>query len=150
MRMSFEVAAKQELEAEENEEQEKPEPWLTFDLADQEFVIPERPSPSQNIVIIAALASGGAEPLRAIFAYLDNILEGDGGRRIRKLVERKVITFDLLYGGDDLNEEGIVDRIMALASANPTEDAIDSSSSQTDTGRRSTGRSPGKGSTRSS
>ena len=55
-----------------------------------------------------------------------------------------------VYGGDDLNEEGIVDRIMALASANPTEDAIDSSSSQTDTGRRSTGRSPGKGLTRSS
>lgn len=150
MRMSFEVAAKQEIEAEENGEAEKPEPWLTFGLAGQEFVVPEKPTSSQSIVVVAALAEGGAQPLRAIFAYLDNILEGDGGRRIRKLVERKVIEFDLLYGGDELNEEGIVDRIMALASANPTDAPAASSSSEPDTGKRSTGRSPGRGSTRSS
>lgn len=147
MRTSFEVAVQQQVEADENEEAEKPEPWLTFSLLDQEFVISERPTPSQNIVVIAALANGGAEPLRAIFAYLDNVLDGDGGRRIKRMVERKQISFDLLYGGDELNEEGIVDRIMALASANPTDAPTDSSNSSSGTGKRSTGRSPGKGST---
>lgn len=150
MRTSFEVAVKQQLEAEENEGAEKPEPWLEFGLLNQEFIVPERPSTSQNIVVVAALAEGGAQMIRAIFAYLDNILAGDGGRRIRRMLERKQITFDLLYGGDELNEEGIVDRIMALASENPTVAPTGSSNSPNGTGKRSTGRSPGKGLTHSS
>ena len=150
MRLSFEVAVKQQLEEEENEKKEKPEPWLTFGLLGEDFTVPERPTPSQNISVIAALAEGGAQPLRAIFAYLDNILLPGESRKIRRMIERKQIEFDLLYGGDELNEEGIVDRIMALASENPTEEPTDSSSSQGGSGRRSTGRSPGRGSTRSS
>lgn len=149
MRLSFEVAVKQQLEEEENEGAEKPEPWLVFGLLGQDFTVPERPTASQNISVVAALAEGGASPLRAIFAYLDNILLPGEGRKIRRMIERKDIEFDLLYGGDELNEEGIVDRIMALASENPTDAPTASSSSQAGTGRRSTGRSPGKGSTRS-
>lgn len=148
MKMSFEVAAKQQLEDEENAEPK--DPWFEFSVAGQEFVVPERPTASQNIVVIAAMAEGGAQPLRAMFAYLDNILEGDGGRRLKRLLERKVIEFDLLYGGDEQNEGGIVDTIMSLASENPTDEPSGSSSSSAATSKRSTGRSPSKASTRSS
>lgn len=149
MKKSFEVAVKQQAEVDEAEDQETPPPWFEFSILDQEFVVPKKPSPAQTIIVINGLASGGGEHVRSLFAFLDNVLEGDGGRRLKRMLERDQIPYDLIWGGDENNEEGIVDTILSLASENPTEEPSGSSASSETTGKSSTGRSPGRGSTRS-
>ncbi|QIG59044.1 tail assembly chaperone [Microbacterium phage RubyRalph] len=148
MKMSFEVAAKQQIEEEENEI--KGEPWFEFSLLGQDFVVPEKPSTARAAALLAGLADGDAVFFRSTISFLENIIEDGRGRMIRKMLERDEIPFEIIWGGDELNPKGIVDTIIELASANPTDGRGDSSNSQPATGKRSTGRSPGKGSTLSS
>lgn len=132
---------------EQTEEDGPQEPWLEFGLLGQTFTITDKPTMGQGAAVLGAMASGSAESVRGVLTFLDNVLDDTGGLRIRRMLERGQIEFELLWGGDDQNEEGIVDYIIGEASEGPTQGATDSSPSQPTTGKKSTGRSPGKGST---
>jgi hypothetical protein len=138
----FKAAAR----ASEDEE----EKVLEFAIGEQEFRS-KIPSTARTAMFIAAMtdeASTG-EAVGAIFAFLKDMLLDDGYRRIRKLITDEVIDLGTLTGGGDENDDGIIDWIISQASDNrPTPPSADSSSSPETGGRRSTGRSPGKGSTR--
>lgn len=145
MKMAFQVAAKQQVEEEEGAK--RAEPWFEFTLLDSEFIIREKPSTAQAGALLAGLVDGDANFYRATLTFLENVVEKNRGRLIRQMLERNQISFDVVWGGDDLNPKGIVDTIIEALSANPTVGRDDSSNSQPDTGTRSTGRSPGQGST---
>jgi hypothetical protein len=122
---------------------------LEFALAGQEFVA-DRASTAQLALIIAAMDEGGTAMVAAVFRFLRGILRGDGFNRLRDLISEGVVDFDLLVGGDDDNEEGIVDWIIEKSSDDrPTKQPTDYLPSQATGGQRSTGRSRGAGSTRS-
>lgn len=88
-------------------------------------------------------------PVAAVFGLLRGIL-GDGDvPYLRGLLSAGAIEFGTLFGGDDENESGLADAILAEWAGRPTEPSSDSSPSPAKTGRPSTGRTPGKGSTRS-
>lgn len=125
------------------------EPILEFAIGDQEFTS-KLPSTARTAMFIAAMTdeSSTGEAIGAIFGFLKDMLLGDGYRRLRKLITDDVIDIGTLTGGGDENDEGIVDWIISQAAENrPTPPSADSSSSPESGGRRSTGRSPGKGST---
>jgi len=124
---------------------------LEFAIGDQEFKS-HLPSTARTAMFIAAMTdeSSTGEAIGAIFSFLKDMLLDDGYRRLRKLISDDVIDLGTLTGGGDDNDEGIVDWIISQAAENrPTPPSADSSSSPETGGRRSTGRSPGKGSTRS-
>ncbi|QNJ55532.1 tail assembly chaperone [Microbacterium phage Phinky] len=146
-KMAFQAAAKAQLSDEERAAQREQEPWFEFSLLGHDFIVREKPSPAQSAVLLGGIGDGSVEFYRSVFAYLDNILEDNGGRRIRRMLERNEISFELVWGGDDQNEKGIVDTIIELVSENPTVEPSGSSTSRPATSKRSTGRSPGKGST---
>lgn len=66
-----------------------------------------------------------------------------------KMLEGRITT-GTLFGGDGQNSQGLINVLIAQASGRPTEPSNDSSESPKPTGRRSTGRAAGKGSTSSS
>lgn len=125
------------------------EPILEFSIGDQEFRS-QLPSTARTAMFVAAMTdeSSTGEAIAAIFSFLKDMLLDDGYRRLRKLISTNVIDMGTLTGGGDDNDEGIVDWIISQASeSRPTPPSAASSSSQGTGGRRSTGRSPGKGST---
>ncbi|QUE25330.1 tail assembly chaperone [Microbacterium phage Fizzles] len=146
-KMAFQVAAKEQLDEEQRAAQAEQEPWFEFSLLGYDFVIREKPTTAQNAVLLAAFADGGPEFYAGMFTYLESIIDKGRGRMFRKLLSSNAIPLGLLWGGDEQNEKGIVDTIVSLSSGNPTVEPSGSSTSPSDTGRRSTGRSPGKGST---
>lgn len=118
-------------------------------------LISRRPKTGQIALFYqrAASAPTDDEPdngaIAAVFGLLKGILaEGDTGY-LRGLITDGVIDFGTLLGGDEDNEMGLVDAILAEWAARPTTSSTDSGDSPEKTGRPSTGRTPGKGSTRS-
>jgi hypothetical protein len=135
----FKVAAR----AAETEEEE----ILEFSIGDQEFRS-KIPSTARVAMFVAAMTdeSSTGEAVAAIFQFLKDMLLDDGYRRLRKMISDDVIDLGTLTGGGDENDEGIVDWIISQASSRPTPPSADSSTSPAPIGKRSTGRSPGKGS----
>lgn len=137
----FLVAAK----ATETEDEEV----LEFAIGGEEFRA-KLPSTARIAMFIAAMSdedgqTGGA--VASIFALLRDVLLDDGYKRLRKLISDDVVSMQIITGGDDLNEDGLVDWIIAQSTARPTESPAGSSPSPATTGPRSTGRSRGAGST---
>jgi len=125
------------------------EPILEFAIGDQEFqaILPSTARVAMFLASMTDEASTG-ESIAAIFTFLRDVLQGDGYRRLRKLITDDVVDMSILTGGGGENEDGIIDWIISEAAMNrPTPPSSASSSSQASGGRRSTGRSPGKGST---
>jgi len=140
----FKAAAEAEADAEDT-------PVLEFKLGNQEFVA-DKASVGQMALVVAAMDEGGQAMVGAVFRFLRGLManHGDGYRRLRDLVANGTVSFDLLVGGDDDNEDGIVDWIIEKSSDDrPTKVPTDYLPSQASGGQRSTGRSPGKGSKRS-
>lgn len=138
---SFHAAAK----AADSEEEQ----ILEFAIGDQEFRS-RLPSTARVAMFIASMTdeAGTGESLGAIFQFLKDMLLDDGYRRIRKLISTNVIDLSTLTGGTEFDDDGIIDWIISEAAAQrPTPPSAASSGSQGNGGRRSTGRSPGKGST---
>lgn len=124
-------------------------PVLEFSLAGQEFVA-SKAELGQMALVVAAMDEGGSPMVSAVFRFLRGILQGDGYARLRELVASGVVSFDLLVGGDDDNEDGIVDWLIEQSSdERPTKLPTDYLPSQGNGGQRSTGRSRGPGSTAS-
>ena len=84
----------------------------------------------------------------AVFGFLRGVLQGDGYRRLQLLVQEGKVPLEVLFGGDEGNELGIVEWIVqtSLGDERPTQRSTASSSSRSSGGPRSTGRSPGRGS----
>lgn len=118
-----------------------------FSLAGQEFKA-HVPSTGQISVLIAG--EGLGQNLRDIHALLRELLLDDGYARLVKLLNKNVISIGMLYGGDELNDTGILDYLIELRSGRPTTSSSDSSESQSSVGQRSTGRVRGAGSIPSS
>lgn len=121
---------------------------LEFSIGEEEFRC-KIPSTARIAMFIATMsdedtASGGM--VAAIFSLLRDVLLDDGYKRLRKLINTDVVSMQIITGGDDLNEDGLVDWIIAQSTGRPTESPVGSSPSQPTGGRRSTGRSPGAGS----
>ena len=141
MTFEFKVAAENQVQAEETEGEE---PLVVeFKILDQEFVA-DVPSPGRINVLFGA--RGGVEGTRAVWDFLRAVLHGDGFQRLQKLVADGKFPPQLLFGGDELNEEGVVDHIISARAGLPTQPSSDSSPSPTSDGKRSTGRVRGPGS----
>lgn len=106
------------------------------------------PTAGQSTILFSA--AGIAALSRAIHGILKNNLVGDGYARIVPMIEDGRVSLGLLFGGDENNRRGIIDTAMAQASGRPTKPSSGSTGSPKGGGKRSTGRSPGKGSTLSS
>lgn len=147
-KMQFQAAATrvaEEVEAEEGGEVE--ERILEFGLAGQDFRL--KVPTSTQIVLLATSSDTGTMRgmLGATMDFLEGVMLDDGFRRLRKLMAKGVVSHELLLGGDDDNEQGIIDWIIEQVSdGTPPERPSDSSASPKAGGPRSTGRAPGKGS----
>jgi len=148
MQFNAAVLAVQEEIDEEIEEGEQPEPKiLEFDLAGQTFYL-HKPTTTQIILLSTSTDEGTMRAmLSASMSFLEGLMIGDSYKRFRKLVAAGLVSNDLILGGDDDNEKGIIDWVIAqVAETRPTQPSPDSSPSQKPAGTRSTGRAPGKGS----
>lgn len=123
--------------------------WVEFSIAGQEFKA-SVPTTGQTALIMAALGNaeiGASERMAEIMAFLDSVLQDDGMKRLRKLMRDGVVPLDMIFGGNEDNDRGIVEFIVSHASdERPTQPSSSSSSSPESTGRRSTGRVRGEGS----
>lgn len=122
---------------------------LEFSIGEDEFQA-KVPSTARIAMFIAAMVdedSGTGSSTAAVFAFLRDVLLEDGYRRLRKLITDDVIGMTFITGGDDLNEDGLVDWIISQAADRPTQPPIDSSPSPAAGGKRSTGRVRGTAST---
>jgi len=154
-KMQF-IAAAERVKAEDAEEAEEgeapPDPViLEWTMAGQEFKA-NKPTTTQVILLSATAAEDGT--LRSLIAssltFLDGIMLEDGYKRLRKLIAKGIVSHDLLIGGDDANESGLVDWIVSQVSdGRPTQSSTDSSPSPKKGGGKLTGRAPGKGSIQS-
>lgn len=149
-KMQFQGAAarvQQEVETEVAEGESAPPSILEFSLAGQDFQL-NMPTTTQVILLSTSSDEGTLRAmLAASMAFLEGIMIGNSYRRFRKLVAQGVITNDLLLGGDDSNDQGIVDWIISQMSDNtPTPSSTDSAQSPASTGPKSTGRARGQGS----
>lgn len=108
-----------------------------------------RPTVAQAALLNSTLAGNGTDRLGAIFKLIEGLLGEEALEVIKELVWQRRIDFGDLLGGSDENPMGLIDMIFEGFSERPTQPSDDSSPSRAPGGRRSTGRSPGKGSTRS-
>lgn len=142
-RKEFVTAAKN---ADAEDKGEAPEPF-EFGLAGQDFKTQKMPTSAQLSLLSIGLNQGDKEAIETALDIFDGILEGNGGRRLRRLLARGVVTPGLLFFGDELNEEGIIAALMEHLTGRPTTPSSASSESPKSAGRRSTGRAPAKKST---
>lgn len=138
------ATASEEAVAEEEGEPEYVEFSFNIDGTKHTFQA-SRPSPGLINVLFSTRGSG--EGTRYVWRFLRKVLVGDGYARMTELVAEDKIKPGLLFGGDELNDSGIVDYIVTEFAGRPTRSSLDSSPSPNSAGVRSTGRSPGKGST---
>ena len=110
-----------------------------------------RPSVAQGALMAYAQAAQAGDALAVVFKLIKALMGEEALEHIERLVwDRRIDFGDLLGGGTEMNPEiGLVDGIFAEFSERPTQPSTASSSTRATGGRRSTGRSPGKGSTHS-
>jgi hypothetical protein len=143
MPISFAIAA----EAAEPAAEEK---VVEVPIGDRVFYA-RRPTVAQAALLNKSLAAPIlADRIVAVFRLIEGLLGEDARDLIEELLWSRRIDLDDLVGGSEQNPEGgLVDQIFSEFSAFPTVPSTGSSASRRSGGQRSTGRSPGKGSTRS-
>lgn len=145
MALAFKVAAEAADISEDEDVVEVP--------IDDMVYVARRPTTAQGMLLGAALSHGGEERNTIIFDLISALMGPEALAHVKKLILARRIDFDdLLGGGSDENPDGgLIDMIFAEFAASddrPTQPSAASSSSRAAGGRKSTGRSPGKGSTR--
>lgn len=109
-----------------------------------------RPTVAQTAFLALTIQGDGVTKLSATFQILESLIGAEGVNHIQRLVLERRIDIDDLVGGSKKNKVGLVDSIFKeFTKGRPTQPSSISSSSPGTTGRKSTGRSPGKGSTHS-
>jgi hypothetical protein len=115
-------------------------------------VTARRLTTAQSALLTAARTQGGAAQAASIFGAIEDMFGTAALDHVKRLIhERRIDMYDLLGGGTALNpDHGVIDAVTtAFAAGRPTQPSTASSSSRARGGQKSTGRSPGKGSTRS-
>lgn len=144
------MAAERQVEREEGEEAGQVEEYdLEFTIGDYELRA-KAPSSAQASLLIGTSSLGGNASLGATYRFLRGTLDRQSYNTLLTLIEAGKIDNSMLVGGEGENEEGIVDWLLEQASDRPTPVPAGSSESSPAGGKKSTGRSPGKGSTLSS
>lgn len=140
--VSFSVAAKR---AEPGEE----EGVVSVPIDGVDYVA-RRPTTGQVALLTVAQRRGDSFG-EAVMNMITAMLGTEARVHIERLIWERRISFEDLMSGTDENPTGLIPAIIEeFSGERPTPPSTDSSSSQTTGGRKSTGRSPGKGSTRSS
>jgi len=123
---------------------------LEFRLLDHEFVA-SKPTTGQLALIYGTMGedSNPADVVKSTFDFLKGVLKDDGYKVLHGMLQRGEIDLDILIGGDEENELGIIDWMMEQVAERPTKAPSDYLQSQKSGGQRSTGRAPGKGSIQS-
>jgi hypothetical protein len=114
-------------------------------------LIARRPTTAQSVLFSSMQMDGdGGKRASGMFTMLDILFNPSDRAYIKNLILERKLDFDDLIGGSEQNPDGgIIDSILAEFGARPTQPSTDSSPSRAAGGRKSTGRAPGKGSTRS-
>lgn len=150
--LEFEVATEAQLAKEAGEEK-----LLEVKVGDKMFLA-RRPTPGQTNILFSSRR--GADATILVWQIFAEILVPNDPKTpreqrhaeyadLQKMVFDGIIPPSLLFGGDELNGRGILDGIIREFSGYPTQPSEESSPSPSSGGARSTGRSPGKGSTSS-
>ena len=140
MGISFTVAAKAR-EAKEDED------IVEVPIEDKVYIA-RRPSVAQSALLANAFSGTGIERLSSVFDIIEALMGSEALDHIKRLIWARRIDLDDLIGGSEGNPDGgLVDQVMAEFADRPTEPSTDSSEQPSDSGRRSRGRAPGKGST---
>lgn len=151
----FKVAAKRAEKKDNNEAEAEAEVEVIEIPFGERTLISTVPTPGQAALFYARLVGTNDEQetdngtVNAVFGLLRAVLAAGDVPYLKELLGDDRISFGTLFGGDDDNEAGLVDSLLKEAAGRPTTPSSDSSPSEKSTGRQSTGRSPGKGSTRS-
>ncbi len=115
---------------------------------DGEIFIARKPTTAQIAILNVALSSRNlAEQFVGVIDMVEAMMGASGRTKIEELLRQRRIDMDDLVGGSESNEAGLLDQIVAEFSGRPTKPSTGSSSKSQPSGRRSTGRAPGKGST---
>lgn len=142
---AFQMAATRQAESEEGAE--SPEEYdLEFSIGEYEFKA-KRPTPAQISLLFGTSTLGGTASLGATYRFLRGVLDRNSYNQLLTLIEAGVIDNGTLIGGDETNEKGLIDNLIEQVAERPTNPPTGSSSSSQPGGKKSTGRSPGKGST---
>lgn len=141
--MEFKTAV---IQADAEAKGEAPEPF-EFAIGKEEFVA-KLPTGTQLSMLSIGISEGSNEAMTTALNVFDGLLEGDGGKRLRRLLANGTITGGLLFWGDELNPVGIIGALVEQVSGGrPTTPSSDSSATPETSGRRSTGRARAKVST---
>lgn len=108
--------------------------------------VARRPTAAQAAMLYVSSDATYAE---VVMRFVESMLGIKARKHLERLIWERRIEFDDIMGGTELNPKGLVSAILAEFAGRPTEPSTDSSPSQVPGGRKSTGRSPGKGSTHS-
>ncbi len=144
---AFQMAAKHQVEREGSDQQAPPEEYpIKFTIGPHELRA-KAPTPAQTTLLIGTSQLGGNASLGAMYRFLRGTLDANSYNILLTLIEAGDIDDDFFLGASEGNEEGLVDWLITQEADRPTQPPVDSSSSSSTGGKKSTGRSPGKGST---
>lgn len=143
---AFQLAVKAQVEREEGADEGVDEYPLTYTLGPHELNY-RLPTQAQISLLIGTGNLGGSAAAGAGYRFLRGTHDRRSYNIILTLIEGGEMTEDMLFGGEGENEEGIIDWLIEQVAERPTQPPVDSSSSSQPAGKKSTGRSPGRGST---
>lgn len=148
MGIEFNVAVKaKEAEKQAEEGVEEPEGDYLEVPIEGEVYRCKRPEPGVTTVLLAADA---ASMPRLLMKFVRDMMGVEAEAHIKRLLWDGAIVIDDLWMGTEQNPGGgLVMSILKEFGGRPTEPSTASADSQPRGGRKSTGRAPGKGSTRS-
>lgn len=110
--------------------------------------IARRPTSAQVGLLTYAQAKGENYYVAA-FDMVESMMGVEAVQHLRRLIGERRIDFDDIVGGTEQNPKGLISAVIAEFAGRPTEPSTASTGSRPSGGRRSTGRTPGKGSTSS-
>lgn len=135
----FEVAVR-DLEQEEGGDEVDRFP-IKFELGEDEFEL-KVPNEVQIGLVMGALDDEPAVTMGALFGFFRGLMEDSAYKKFRNILRNGGVEFEGVFE--------IFGYVTEEASGLPLEQSETSTPSRSSSGTRSTGRSPGKGSTRSS
>lgn len=142
MGIEFKVAGEAALPGEDEKVVEVPINGRVF--------LARRPTTAQAVLLNTSLTGHGGDRLSAVFRLVEGLMGEEALQVVQDLIWERKIDFGDLVGGSEQNPDGgLIDQIFSEFAQVPTEPSTASSRSPRSGGRRSTGRSPGKGSTHS-
>src|SRR5690606_33020674 len=117
---AFQMAASRQAEADEATEEPIDLYTLEFTIGDYEFAA-KPPTPSQVALLIGTSNLGSSAALGAAFRFLRGTLDRRSYNLLLTLLESGEIEQDLLLGGNEQNEGGIVDWLIEQVADRPTQ-----------------------------